>query len=233
MPAPAQFYRQVERLAPAQLLEQHVRIRPALPGRVRMIDPLPETVSQLVLELGYPVQLGDFGSEPALAAVQRYWRGRRRASSSMRCTARRAGICARSATKLKLPYEVLHGSRNPLLGDLPAANPEPPQLADLTARVRELHEERHPLIGLAFDADGDRLGVVDETGAYLPGNAVLALLADFLLNEAYPGEPGAVIRDFTATRLLDRLVALPEYAGRTIPPRNARAAAGLYARARL
>ncbi len=220
MPAPAPFNMQVERLALTQLLDERAQSHPALPGTVRMIDPFSETVSRLMAHLGTPVQLGDFGSEPALAAVQRFWRRpeARIVIDEMHGASR--GYLRAVCDELKLPCEILHGSRNPLLGDLPAANPEPPQLADLMARVRELREECHPLIGLALDADGDRLGVVDETGAYLPGNALLALLTDFLLNEAYPGEAGVVIRDFTATRLLDRLVALPEYAGRTLPPRN-------------
>ena len=46
-------------------------------------------------------------------------------------------------------------------------------LKDLQEKVRETHAD----IGLAFDGDGDRLGVVDETGTVRTADEVLLLLA--------------------------------------------------------
>ena len=217
-PAPARFIAQVERHAAELLLEPAAPLRPAVAGEVRMIDPLTEEVTLLIAEMGYPVPLADVGSEPALSALRRYWRRPDALIVIDEMHGASRGYLRAVCEELKLPCEVLHGTRNPLFGDLPAADPAPPHVAELSARVREVKEERRPLIGLAFDADADRLGVVDETGAFLPGNALLALLADFLLNEAYPGEPGLVVRDFTATRLLDRLTLLPQYVDRVLPP---------------
>jgi phosphomannomutase len=190
----------------------------AATGEVTMFTPADAYRQHVIAAMGYPVVLPDGEEEPARTLVKRYW-GTRDALiviDDMYGAAR--GYLAALCAELDLPHAVLHGDGNPLYGELGAANPQPPYLADLIARVKEHRGERQPLIGLACDADGDRLGVVDETGAFLPGNAVLALLTDYLLQEGYAGEPGVVLRDRTATRLLDRLAQCTAYAGRTLAP---------------
>lgn len=57
-------------------------------------------------------------------------------------------------------------------------------LAELQAKVRETGAD----LGFGFDGDGDRLGVVDETGAVRSADEVLLLLAQDLLSR-HPGSP--------------------------------------------
>jgi phosphomannomutase len=66
------------------------------------------------------------------------------------------------------------------------ANPiEPANLVDLQAKIRE-----HSLdFGIAFDGDGDRAVLVDETGEPISGTVMTALLAKYFLDK----NPGATI----------------------------------------
>jgi phosphomannomutase/phosphoglucomutase len=58
-------------------------------------------------------------------------------------------------------------------------------LADLIAAVRENKAD----IGIAFDGDGDRIGVVDETGRIMWGDELLTLFARDVLRD----NPGATV----------------------------------------
>jgi alpha-D-glucose phosphate-specific phosphoglucomutase len=66
-------------------------------------------------------------------------------------------------------------------------------------RSRRLH------MGLATDGDGDRFGIVDRGGAFVPPNLFLAVLADYLLTERRM--PGGVGRSVATTHLLDAVCA--------------------------
>src|SRR5207253_8497490 len=83
-------------------------------------------------------------------------------------------------------------------GRFPNHHPDPavPQnLAQLGQAVRAAGCE----LGVAFDGDGDRIGVVDETGTPVPSDLLLLFLAQDLLRDA----PGAtVIGDVKCSRLL-------------------------------
>lgn len=73
-------------------------------------------------------------------------------------------------------------------GDFPNHHPDPvveKNLEQLKARVLETGAD----CGIGLDGDGDRLGVVDETGHSLPGDKLLAIFARDLLQR----HPGAVI----------------------------------------
>lgn len=80
---------------------------------------------------------------------------------------------------------------------LPA--PTPATLVDLQQAVLE----HRAAVGIATDGDADRLGIVDEKGAYVSANVVLVLLYYYLL--AYRGWRGAAIRNLATTHLLDRV----------------------------
>ena len=90
-------------------------------------------------------------------------------------------------------------------GTFPAHHPDPTvpeNLADLIAVVTK----EDCALGLAFDGDGDRLGVVDGTGEILWGDQLMALYAEDILAKL----PGAtVIADVKASRsLFERITAL-------------------------
>lgn len=66
------------------------------------------------------------------------------------------------------------------------ANPlEPKNLEDLIAKIKSKSLDA----GVAFDGDGDRAVLVDETGEALTGTVVTALLAEYFLKK----QPGATI----------------------------------------
>lgn len=56
-------------------------------------------------------------------------------------------------------------------------------LADLRTRVATQNAD----FGVAFDGDGDRLGVMDEVGNIIPGDLLTALLSQFLLQKKQGG----------------------------------------------
>lgn len=60
-------------------------------------------------------------------------------------------------------------------------------------------------LGLATDGDGDRFGIVDRGGAFIPPNLFLAVLADYLLT--FRRLPGGVGRSVATTHLLDAVCA--------------------------
>ena len=80
---------------------------------------------------------------------------------------------------------------------LPAPNPE--TLVDLQHAVAEHTAD----LGIATDGDADRLGIIDETGTYIPANEVLVLLYYYLLK--YKGWKGDAVRNIATTHLLDRV----------------------------
>lgn len=73
-------------------------------------------------------------------------------------------------------------------GRFPNHHPDPTVPANLTDLVRAVREEGADL-GVAFDGDSDRIGVVDETGRILFGDELLILFARSVLAQ----NPGATI----------------------------------------
>lgn len=112
------------------------------------------------------------------------------------------GIVARLLRQIGLRVEEIHAELNPWFGGVP---PEPlgASLGELAERVRDLHESKK--IGLAFDGDGDRLGIIDETGSYVTPHQVFALLLQHLVTRR--GLSGTVIKTFSTTTMIDRLTA--------------------------
>jgi phosphomannomutase len=84
-------------------------------------------------------------------------------------------------------------------GRLPAPNSK--TLAGLINYV----EEHHCDIGIATDGDADRLGVIDDRGAFLHPNKILVILYYYLLK--IKGWHGPVVRNLTTTHLLDAIAA--------------------------
>lgn len=88
-------------------------------------------------------------------------------------------------------------------GRFPAHHPDP----SIAANLRELRAmvlAHGADLGIAFDGDGDRLGVVDESGAIVWPDQVLLLLAGNVLR----GAPGAsIVADVKSSRVLFEGVA--------------------------
>ncbi len=83
-------------------------------------------------------------------------------------------------------------------GRFPAHHPDPTvpaNLAELIAKVRETSAD----VGIAFDGDADRIGLVDDTGAILFGDQLMVVLARDVL-KAHPG--ATIIADVKASQVL-------------------------------
>ncbi len=82
-------------------------------------------------------------------------------------------------------------------GGTPA--PTASRLMDLRNRVVDGGYD----LGIAFDGDGDRLGVVDKDGSYIDANQILCLLYNYL--RGFKGWTGPVVRNLATTHMLDRI----------------------------
>jgi len=96
-----------------------------------------------------------------------------------------------------LPGEhfVLNGAID---GHFPAHHPDPTVPANLQQLIAEV-KRRKADIGIAFDGDADRIGVVDDTGAILFGDQLLVLLARDVLKDM---PKATVIADVKASQVL-------------------------------
>ncbi|RME34178.1 MAG: phosphoglucomutase/phosphomannomutase family protein [Deltaproteobacteria bacterium] len=86
---------------------------------------------------------------------------------------------------------------DPTFGGLP---PEPAE-ENIQDFIQLVRDDEGIALGLATDGDADRYGIVDGDGSYIQPNAILALLADYLLR--VKGEKGAVARSVATSHLLD------------------------------
>ncbi len=90
-------------------------------------------------------------------------------------------------------------------GTFPNHHPDPSEAKNLQDLIRIVHEEGCD-VGLAFDGDGDRIGVVDETGEILWGDQLLALFAADILKEH---KGATIIADVKASKsLFDEIARL-------------------------
>jgi phosphomannomutase len=96
-----------------------------------------------------------------------------------------------------LPGEhiVLNGTID---GTFPAHQADPTVPKNLEQLIAEVHA-RHADIGIAFDGDADRIGLVDDTGTIMFGDQLMVLLARDVLR-AHPG--ATIIADVKASQVL-------------------------------
>ncbi len=92
----------------------------------------------------------------------------------------------------------VHNDFNPGMHGQP---PEPME-KNLQYLSRVVREEGCD-VGLAFDGDADRIGMMDEEGRFVDSHKILSLLAKYLHQEK--GMSGTIIRTFSTTDMLDRL----------------------------
>ena len=89
-------------------------------------------------------------------------------------------------------------------GNFPNHHPDPSVEANL-ADLRALVLDKQLDFGVAFDGDGDRIGVIDGLGRTIAGDQLLGLFADDLL-EKHPG--ARIIADVkTSQAIFDRIAA--------------------------
>ena len=93
----------------------------------------------------------------------------------------------------------INTAHNPLFPGI--SGPEP--VEKNLARLKKVVADGSADIGLAFDGDGDRLGVVDEAGRYVSSQHVFALLARYVLEIRRERRP--VVRSVTGSVMVDRL----------------------------
>jgi len=94
----------------------------------------------------------------------------------------------------------VHDCRDVLFGGH-APEPDGHLLNDLRCRMRQTGAR----IGIATDGDADRFGIVDEDGAYISPNYVIALLFDYLV--ASRGWRNGVAKSVATTNLINALAA--------------------------
>jgi len=88
-------------------------------------------------------------------------------------------------------------------GTFPNHVPDPALEENLVELKREV-VARGADVGIAFDGDGDRIGVVDNTGNHVTADQLIALLA----REELKRNPGGIIvHDILASALIDEVVA--------------------------
>ncbi len=92
----------------------------------------------------------------------------------------------------------VHDDHNPGMHGQP---PEPIE-RNLAYLARLVVEERCD-VGLAFDGDADRIGMMDEEGRFVDSHKILALLVKYLHEEK--GLTGDVVKTFSTSDMLDRM----------------------------
>ncbi|MDD2319583.1 MAG: phosphoglucomutase/phosphomannomutase family protein [Geobacteraceae bacterium] len=100
-----------------------------------------------------------------------------------------------------VPVRVINTCSDPYFGGFP---PEPAEkyIQDFIALVKNDPQLR---LGIATDGDADRFGIVDEDGAYIEPNYIIALLLDYLVR--VKGMRGGVARSVATSHLIDAVAA--------------------------
>ena len=104
-------------------------------------------------------------------------------------------VLAKLVASLPGEHFVLNGAID---GTFPAHHPDPTVPKNLEQLIAEV-QRRKADIGIAFDGDADRIGLVDDTGAILFGDQLMVVLGRDVLKE----HPGAtIIADVKASQVL-------------------------------
>jgi phosphomannomutase len=106
-----------------------------------------------------------------------------------------ADVVKKLVEKLPGTHFVINGTID---GSFPAHHPDPTVAKNLEQIIAEVQREGADL-GIAFDGDADRIGVVDDEGHVLFGDQLLVVLARDVL-KAKPG--GTIIADVKASQVL-------------------------------
>lgn len=108
------------------------------------------------------------------------------------------GYLDHALRKHGLEVETIHDWRDVMFG---GRSPEPG--AEHLDELREAVKRNNCALGLATDGDGDRFGVLDADGSFIPPNKLIALLFDYLADSR--GWTGGVARSVATSHLVDRV----------------------------
>lgn len=97
-----------------------------------------------------------------------------------------------------IPVATVHDTRDVLFGGH-APEPEGHLLNEMRSRMKETGAR----IGIATDGDADRFGIVDEDGAFIQPNYVIALLFDYLIETR--GWKNGVAKSVATTNMINAL----------------------------
>ncbi len=93
----------------------------------------------------------------------------------------------------------IHGERNPVFPEMNRPEPIPPNIDVLRKTVVDMSADA----GIATDGDGDRVGLVDEGGAFVDQLRVFGLLAMYVLQVR--GWRGPIVKTLSTTKMLEKL----------------------------
>ena len=110
-----------------------------------------------------------------------------------------AGVLPRALAGGSIEVLEIRAEPNPAFPGMGQPEPVEANLSQLANAVREQGAD----VGLALDGDADRLGVVDENGAYMSTLEVFTLIADHLMGRK--GVDGGVACTITMSSMIDRL----------------------------
>jgi phosphomannomutase len=110
-----------------------------------------------------------------------------------------SGLMPRVASGDATQVVELNTLHNPLFPGI--SGPEPIE-RNLT-RLKKVVGDGGATIGIAFDGDGDRIGVVNEHGEYVSSQQVFALLTRYVLQ--HQGRPGPIVKSITSTAMIDAI----------------------------
>jgi phosphomannomutase len=104
-------------------------------------------------------------------------------------------VLAHLVERLPGEHRIINGGID---GRFPGHHPDPSVAANLEP-LQALVRSQNLDLGIAFDGDGDRIGVVDRDGEILWPDQLILLLAEDLL-DTYPGAP--IVADVKSSRVL-------------------------------
>jgi phosphomannomutase len=110
-----------------------------------------------------------------------------------------AGLLARALRGLPVRVAAIHDAIDPMFAGLEAPEPVEKNLAALQREVRR----RRAIAGIATDGDGDRIGLVDDGGAFVTPHLVFALLLRYFIEGR--GMRGGIVKTVSGSYLLDRI----------------------------
>lgn len=107
---------------------------------------------------------------------------------------------ARLFREAGIPFQEIHGERNPLF---PGLNPEP--IEPHVEALRDAVTEGGFDAGFATDGDADRIGAVDRDGSFIDSHKIFSILLRHLAEDLRLR--GEVVKTFSTTNMVDKLAS--------------------------